>query len=87
MSKKRVRQACRERGCEQRRVSLGRCSEHFAKLKLDSLAFLRLKRMSPAERELVAYAATSRGERPKAWEFEPTPEQTAELIEQYGEKK
>ena len=84
MSKRRIRQVCCERACKQFRAQFGRCSEHFAKLKLDSLA--RIKKLSPAEREL-SYGATARGEVIKArepesarWEY-TNPAGEAALIE------
>ena len=63
----------------------GLCQGHF--LSLPSELRKKVRRMNPAQRQVMIDRALDgqKVERPAHWEYEPTEQQVAELIERFGE--
>jgi hypothetical protein len=77
---KKVPKTCCEPGCNQPRHIYARCPAHFRKM--DPQLYARLRKMTRAARAKELEKTTAQPT--KAWEFEPSPEQEAELMAKYG---
>lgn len=79
-TRKKSVEICCEAGCDKPRFCYGRCTFHFRLL--DATERKRLKKLPRAVRQLEFQIAKTKPL--LKWEFEPTPQQVAELIARYG---